>query len=310
MDVSIIVPVYNAEPYLRQCLDSLVGQQTVYQYEVIAIDDGSTDQSLSILKEYQDQITILTKENSGPSDARNMGVEIATGAYLMFVDSDDYVTTDFVETMMQAIVREKAEVAICDFFVVSDKITHIKKGDYQVYSYGQINEVLLMEFHSCNKIIKRDLVLAHPYPSGMFFEDVVTISLALLDAKRIVKLPIPLYYYRKVASSTTNRLAPSNYDILTATDMIAKAFHEQHYVDEIEYLYVNQVLVDLCIKVIRSNQPGAISKVKELRQIVLERYPYCFQNKYVKQARLMKRIYLWCLHHQLFGVISLVYRNR
>lgn len=310
MDVSIIVPVYNAEPYLRQCIDSLIEQETVYQYEIIAIDDGSTDQSFTILKQYQDQITILTKENSGPSDARNMGCQVATGSYFMFVDSDDYVSPDFVNTMVEAAKKEQAEVVICDFFSVTDKVVPVSKGDYQVYEQGNINEVLRMEFHSCNKLIKRELVLAHPYPSGMFFEDVVSIALALLDAKRIVKLPIALYYYRKVTNSTTNCLAPSNYDILKATDMIAPAFLAHHYEDEIEYLYVNQVLVDLCIKIIRSGKPGAVSEVREIRKRVLSQYPHCFQNKYLKKERLMKRLYLWCLQHKCFVIISLVYRNR
>lgn len=310
MDVSIIVPVYNTELYLKQCMDSLVNQKTKYKYEIIAINDGSTDASLSILKQYQSKIIIIDKKNSGPGDSRNIGIEKASGEYLLFVDSDDYVSEFFVEKMVSAIKKNRASIAICDFYRVNNEtLIRVDKGKEKIYDKGQFSEPLCMEFHSCNKIFKKELIKKNPYPVGMFFEDVVTISKAILDAEKIVKIDEALYYYRIVSTSTTNNVSSVSYDLLKATEMIEPYFLKNGYKAEIEYLYVNQILVDLCIKILKSNCDNKVLRLKKIKSDILSKYPKCFNNKFIKKEKIMKKLYLKCFKHNFYFIMLFMFRK-
>ena len=113
--VSIIVPVYNVEKYLRKCLDSIVNQ-TYKNIEVICVDDGSPDNSIDILREYRakdDRVTIIRQKNKGLSGARNTGIKNATGKYIMFIDSDDWVELNMVELMTKKMDNKNLELAVC-----------------------------------------------------------------------------------------------------------------------------------------------------------------------------------------------------
>lgn len=112
--VSIIVPIYNVEKYLKRCLDSLVNQ-TLNDIEIICINDGSTDGSLEILNEYgrrDDRIVIINQENSGLSATRNKGIDIAKGQFIGFVDSDDWVSKDYFEKLYNSAIQNEAEIAV------------------------------------------------------------------------------------------------------------------------------------------------------------------------------------------------------
>ena len=112
--VSIIVPVYNVEKYLKRCLESLVNQ-TLKDIEIICVNDGSTDGSLAILNEYvrnDDRIVVINQENSGQSVARNRGIDVAKGEYIGFVDSDDWVCEDYFERLHNSAIQNNAEIAV------------------------------------------------------------------------------------------------------------------------------------------------------------------------------------------------------
>lgn len=310
MDVSIIVPVYNAELYLNQCIDSLINQKTNYKYEIIAINDGSTDDSLSILKQYQTNIIIIDKKNSGPGDSRNIGIEKASGKYLLFVDSDDYVSEFFVEKMVSAIKKNCASIAICDFYRVNNEtLIRVNKGKEKIYGKGEFSEPLRMEFHSCNKIFEKELIMKNLYPVGMFFEDVVAVSQAILEAEKIVKIDEALYYYRIVSTSTTNNVNTISYDLLKATKMIEPYFLKNGYTKEIEYLYVNQILVDLCVKILKSSCDDKISKLKKLKKDILSKYPNCFNNEFIKKEKIMKKLYLKCFKYNFYFLMLFMFRK-
>ena len=113
--ISIIVPVYNVEKYLNRCIDSLISQ-TYQNIEIILVDDGSTDSSSEIVDGYlkkDNRIKVFHKDNGGLSDARNKGIEISKGKYLSFVDSDDYVTNTYIETLYNTIIEYEADISIC-----------------------------------------------------------------------------------------------------------------------------------------------------------------------------------------------------
>ena len=206
MDVSIIVPVYNAEKTIERCLDSILKQITTYKYEIIVIDDGSTDNSLKKIEEYKRFIKIIKQSNGGPGKARNRGIKEAQAPFLLFVDSDDYVANNFVDTFLNVEKNTNADMVICNF-IRDNNSTLVKenKGKYKEYT-KDFNDVLMMEFHSCNKLIRKSIALNNLYPENMVFEDVVAISNMIVDCKKIVKIEDYLYYYVTTPFSITREL--------------------------------------------------------------------------------------------------------
>lgn len=168
--VSTIIPVYNAEKFLEECIESL-RNQTLKEIEMIFINDGSTDNSLEILKKYEkidSRIKVINQKNSGPSVARNRGIEIANGEYLSFIDSDDWVETSMYEDMYHRAINDKSDVVICDMKMVSvDSQLYVKGIIYSDEKYDRKNiedkifkELLSnSQFNSmANKIYKRSIV--------------------------------------------------------------------------------------------------------------------------------------------------------
>ena len=308
MDVSIIVPVYNNEKYVKECIDSLINQKTKYKYEIIAINDGSTDNSFEVLKTYGNKIVLIDKENTGPGDTRNVGIKKAKGKYIMFADSDDYVRNDFVEVMVDTLIKENSDIVICDFMRIDpDKTYHQHKGASGTYLKGHIEEVLMMDFHSVNKIYKKEFFKNELYPKGMFFEDVAFIPKLLLKAEKIVKIDEPLYYYRNNIKGTTNVINYTNYDLYTAITMIDEDFRKAGYLDELEFMYINSILVDLLIKIVKSKDPKKKEKFNSLKNKVVEKYPKWYKNKYIKRCKFTKRLYLHCLKRNYFWLINKVF---
>ena len=120
-DISIIVPIYNAEKYLNRCIDSLVNQ-TKKELEIILINDGSTDSSEDIINSYKDsRIKHFSNKNQGIGKTRNFGLKKATGKYIMFCDSDDYLEKDTCEEMFKKIEEDNLDLVICDFFIETDQ---------------------------------------------------------------------------------------------------------------------------------------------------------------------------------------------
>ena len=132
--ISIIVPVYNVEKYLSRCIDSILNQ-TFDDFELILIDDGSPDHSGAICDDYakkDNRILVIHKENGGLSDARNAGINIASGEYIMFVDSDDYISKDMCEILYQRIIKDKSDMALCSVRGVNEEGEEIEKGTFIV----------------------------------------------------------------------------------------------------------------------------------------------------------------------------------
>lgn len=208
--VSIIVPVYNMENYLQECLESLV-EQTLDDIEIIIVNDGSTDDSQDIIDEfayeYSDKIRAFTIKNSGLGEARNFGLKQAKGKYVGFVDSDDVVSKDMYEKLYKQANKENADLVICDYIAFWDNgnkeyvksITDKGADRFEIikYStkYGIVNAV--------TKLVDKELAEKMPFPKG-FYEDLATIPIWLTYAKTITYLPEGLYYYRQRAGSITS----------------------------------------------------------------------------------------------------------
>lgn len=203
--ISIIVPVYNMEQYLERCMNS-IEKQTYTNLEIILVDDGSCDKSPQMCDDYarkDPRVKVVHKENGGLSDARNAGLAAATGAYIGFVDSDDWIEKDMYEKMYQACIEHGAQVAACRYAQVyrehtvqggTDKVTAFSKEELlKIYIGGHDDYVIYNSVWS--KLFARKLVEGVAFPKGRNSEDIMYTTKAFCKADRGVYIDTCLYHY-------------------------------------------------------------------------------------------------------------------
>lgn len=238
--VSIIVPVYNVEKYLRKCIDSLINQ-TLNDIEIICINDGSTDKSIKILKEYKNKdsrIILLNQENSGQSVARNRGIEIAKGEYLGFVDPDDWIDLDYYEKLYNAASTNDTDIAVGGII----RVTGIKKKKFLNFEKETLTDNTKLKFELCdvpeksyiwNKIYKTQKLkeINLKFEEGRIFEDCIFTPQALFFLGKMVTVPNIYYYYLRRGNSTVKqRSEKANADSIYAHKK-ASEFIKEHNID-------------------------------------------------------------------------------
>jgi glycosyltransferase involved in cell wall biosynthesis len=204
--VSIIVPVYKVEKYLRRSMDSLVNQ-TLEDIEIICINDGSPDNCLDILKEYKEKypekVVIIDKQNEGVWKGRYDGVKKATGEYIGFTDSDDYIALDYAEKLYNAAKESKADISVCGFYRVDVETEHIYSKEMRKDSKDNIdldkNPEGLLSINGAlwNKIYKAELLknMSNLENPPKILDDMMFFLLICINAKKIAFIPDCLYYY-------------------------------------------------------------------------------------------------------------------
>lgn len=232
--ISVIVPIYNVKEYLERCVESII-TQTYEKMEIILVDDGSTDGCRELCDSYKNKdkrIKVIHQENQGLSGARNAGIDIARGKYIVFIDSDDFIATSFVEKLYSICLKYNADIAICDYL----------QGNYKEFPLYRQGNVLCLEaqdmlekWHSVytrietvawNKMYKRS-VFDSPkvrYPKGLLHEDVMTTHLCVYNCKRIAILKEKLYMYFVRDNSINQTMSP-------------KRIQDIIYVNEQRYLW-------------------------------------------------------------------------
>ncbi len=211
--ISIVVPVYNVESYLKKCLDSIINQ-TYKNLEIILVDDGSTDNSVDICDEYakrDNRIKVIHKKNGGLSDARNTGIEIATGNYIGFVDSDDWIDENMYKLLYNNLIKEHADISCCNrYFVYINSIKKYGNANnyYRVMNSERAIELMCtmgyMGMSAYTKLYKKEVFKDIRYPKGKVNEDIYTTYKLVDKASRIVYDSTPMYYYRQRKGSITN----------------------------------------------------------------------------------------------------------
>lgn len=211
--ISIIVPVYKVEKYLSRCVNSLINQ-TYRNIEIILVNDGSPDNCPAICDDFSkkdNRIKVIHKENGGLSDARNIGIENSTGKYLSFVDSDDWVEDDFIETLYSNIINENADISIINYTLIwnNGKIrVNDYIGDYYVYNQEEAIKELLkqkkFQCMVCQKMYKREIFSDIRFPLGKIYEDVAVSLPTFLKADKVVVSGDPKYYYFQREDSIVN----------------------------------------------------------------------------------------------------------
>ena len=303
--VSVIVPVYNVEKYLNQCLDSLVNQ-TLEDIEIIVVNDGSPDNSQSIIddyvKRYPKKVFSYIKKNGGLSSARNFGVEKAKGEYLAFVDSDDYVSTQMMESLYQKASLEKSDMVVCKFYTFDDitvkNSSKLKNLDLFNHSVKENPQILLeSQSYSVNKLYRRSWFIKNhfQFPVGQYFEDSACVYNFMFLANKISAVDEFLYYYRVNRNdSITNLVGPSSFDIFKSCKSILD-FYRSH-TDDLEILAIAERLCQIHIftrlrTIIKShNQKLAFSFYHRTLIFFHENMPDWSDNKYYQTAKKSKSL--------------------
>lgn len=240
--VTIIVPVYNVEKFIGKCIDSLLAQ-TYINLEIILVDDGSTDKSGVICDDYHHRdtrIRVIHKQNGGLSSARNVGIKAATGDYLSFVDSDDYVSCDMIQKLVYNMELNDVDISCCNFSYVyeqrnTSKVHEIAIDEDEVYSSQEAcNFLLLEDYYLCfawNKLYKKYLFKDISYPVGKINEDIITTYRIFQKAQRVSFVTDALYFYRMRSDSITHKkITKRNYDLLEWISIIKKENPDNMYI--------------------------------------------------------------------------------
>lgn len=250
--VSVIIPVYNTEKYLEECLDSVINQ-TLNEIEIICIDDGSTDNSADVLKEFAKKdarIRIYSQNNKGQGATRNRGLSLAKGKYIYFIDSDDFMELktlekaydccmrydlDFVMFQIINYIDESKEYYEDDTYNIASLLEHEKfKG---VFNYKDCGEKIFeITVQPCNKLYKREFLLNHNirFLEGLIFEDNVFFFKIMLSAQRTYIITEHLYIRRRRKGSTIQCHNEKHFDIIPITNQVINVFKEHNLFEEFE----------------------------------------------------------------------------
>lgn len=279
--ISVIVPVYNVEKYIKQCLESILNQ-TYKNLEIIIVDDGTKDSSGKICDEISksdSRIKIIHQKNQGLSGARNTGLKNTTGEYITFVDSDDYIGNKMFEKMLSTLKTNNANIVECGTIYCDEEGKYIKentKNKIEIYEKDiQIKELIFsgnITTMSCGKLYKKDLFKNFEFPIGKYHEDTFTTYKLLHNSQKIIILNQGFYYYRQVYGSIMN----SNFNIkhLDSIEAVLERskFIEKYYPQYKKYDYAN--ICYSCCKVyeriILSNFND--EEIEKKLQILIRRY--------------------------------------
>lgn len=232
--ISIIVPVYNVEPFLAKCLDSILAQ-TYKNLEIIAVDDGSTDQSGSICDLYAEKyerIRVIHKENGGLASARNAGIDVARGAWLGFVDSDDYIEPEMYEKLLNAAVSNGCSLSVCGINYVFDDGKIVPKANIepdQVFDFShaitEMNTYRLFDMGAWSKLYKAKLFDGIRFPEGKLSEDFFIMYKLFDRAQNIAFVSDACYNYYQRKNSITKSKHINN-------DFLEAAYEQMLYLDK------------------------------------------------------------------------------
>lgn len=301
MEVSVIVPMYNVENYIEECLDSLVSQ-TLKDMEVIVVNDGSTDNSVSIVEKYvskyPDLIKLVHKENGGLSDARNFGIPYTKGKYIGFLDSDDFVDKNMYE-FMSLKLEEGHDIVVCDieYFYENSDNKWILKGlcDWPVKNLSK--KALLSPMFAWNKLYRASYFKTenYRYPLNTWYEDLPVTTLMFAQTRKIGYINEALVHYRQregsiMSNTKSNRL----YEIFNVMKMVRDNFKEkglyEEYFEEIEYLHIEHLRLYGMFRFIRSNIFKDLYNESDI--CMKMNFPNWKNNKYIENLSYKNKIFL------------------
>ncbi len=327
--ISVIVPVYKVEKYLKRCVDSILAQ-TYQDFELILVDDGSPDRCGEMCEDYaiqDNRITVLHRENGGLSAARNTGIDWSftnsNSEYLTFIDSDDWIHPQYLELLFRAADEKRVPVSICGFDRPDemDQKVMIPVVDFSVEEMDA--ETLLVDHvwnfnYAWGKLYQKQYFQHVRYPEGKNFEDTFTTYKVLFAGKKVVLIDKPLYFYFKnEAGITRSPWTPKELVVFEAMKNQLSFYRKNGYtraLEKEEYLYVNHFAYQ--ISRIRENKPDLKQNQTYLHQLRKEMMKMVHQNPerfgYRKMPQCYEAAYpnLMKVYHQVGGILRKILGKR
>ncbi|WP_294681193.1 glycosyltransferase family 2 protein [uncultured Gemella sp.] len=298
--ISVIIPIYNVENYLEECLKS-VQTQTYTNIEVILVNDGSIDKSKLICERYCKEdcrFQLLNQENQGLSAARNNGVAASTGEFIAFVDSDDIILPNYLETLIHYMTDE-IDIVESRFTVSKEEFLDERFKELTILFEGNSEEAVkifpkhVLNVNAVAKLYRRQLVISFPFLEGLFYEDVYGGIGILKHINKMVKINYTGYYYRVRSGSIMNReFNTKNLDLFTICDKVEKLYND----DKKELSYVYRRLFNLVLMHVIDYKIFEGNPYKEKYSNYL--------NRYAKKSKKSLLIYAYLLFPKHIVTIS------
>lgn len=300
--VSVIVPVYNVEKYLPQCIESIINQD-YENIELILVNDKSTDRSGDICDEYAAKFknirTVHKENNSGAGSSRNIGLDIACGSYVMFVDSDDFIDANMVSELYSLLLKTNSDIAGSQL-TVHDDSKHMKKLDKSAVSITFYNSesVLKMLFlrildcSPCTKLYKKSVIGTTRFIEGKTNEDIVFLFFVYLKCNYLVYIRESYYHYRINMLSVTKTFSKRNLDMYDNAEFLEQEVNRLDFdIKDVFSSYKNKISIDCCMLIIKNSarkQFAGLYKryrdncIRNFFEILMEsRYSYKYKCKMI-----------------------------
>lgn len=297
MKISVIIPVYNSSTYLRKCLDSVVNQ-TLKNIEIIVINDGSTDDSKNIIEEYSckyKNIVFIDQENKGIGKTRNIGIKKATGEYITFVDSDDYIKENMLEEYYKYARKHNFDLVIGSYIKkINNKEIIFENNKFKTGNVKTTPQILyLIEYGPWAKLYKHEMLIKNNiyFDEKRKYEDMPFVSKALLKSKLIGQITEPYYYYIIHNNSETTTMDKRVFDILDILKEIKDYYKREYYLrDELDYVIIDKVTTYMLQQRVQKDKKLRIEFIDAGYAFLNKNIKNWKGNKYYKKTNFLKRI--------------------
>lgn len=313
--VSVIIPVYNVEKYINRCLIS-IRNQTLKEIEVIIVNDGSQDRSVEIIQDFiqssKQKVLLLEKENGGLSDARNFGIPYATGEYITFLDSDDYIEKEMYSELYEEAKKLDLDYISCDFIW--------EYPDKQKTDRGRINNSIQDMFIyervvAWNKLIRRKIIIEHNirFSKGLYYEDIDFFYKLLPYLNSYSYYPVPFVHYIQRDSSISNVQTEKTADIFQILENVENYYIEQNlyekYFSLIEYSFARYLLCSSFFRMTKIKDNALFLKLTNRNwQYLHSKYPNWRKNYHLKENSDMKSIYMKTVNKFTYNIYKYFFR--
>lgn len=244
-DLHIIVPAYQQEQYICDCIDSILSQKTEYSYFLTIVNDGSTDGTSTLLGKYSnnERVEIIKQKNCGISEARNSGMKTIMGKYLMFVDSDDILSAGAIENLMDKAFAEDADIVEGSLYAINNNNKILRSETHSLYVGNEW--IGKLRGYACGRVCKSELFAHYKFPKGLWFEDTIMSLLIYPQCHKIVTIPDDVYHYRmnSMGISALSQGKPKVVDTLWITSLLLKESLSggENKKDDLLKVYLGQV---------------------------------------------------------------------
>ena len=317
--LSIIVPVYGVEKYIDKCLNSLV-KQSLKEIEVIVVNDGTKDNSQKIIdkyvKKYPDKIKSYIKENGGQGSARNYGLKKATGEYIGYVDSDDFVEKDMYKKLYNKAKENNYDIVVCGNYNVSEDYQN-KNIDAFINNYNtDLENIFFGKMAVWNKIYKRDILIKNKleFKEKVWYEDLAFTLKAIMNSNTFAFIDEPLYdYLIREGSTMNNSNVQRNLEILDAfNDILSYIKHnkKEEYFSKIEFLAIDHIYISAIVRVLKAEADDKVKRetINKLIDYMNKKFPNYKNNKYINTLSKNRKIIYKLINIKMYGLINLIFK--